>query len=74
MRRKKGGDRHKVRWRSRWVPGSELENAQRLAQEYEARSRAQRRCKRGNRHVQITAVIDDLLLCLQKKFPYSWFY
>jgi len=71
---KRGGDEHKVRWRSRWVLGSELENAQRLAQEYDARSRAQRRCKRGNRYVQITAVIGDLLLCLQKKYPCPWFY
>ena len=43
-KRKRRGDRHKVRGRSGWVPGSELGNAQQLAQEFKARTRAQRRC------------------------------
>ena len=38
---------YKVRWRSTWLPRSELGNAQQLLQEFEAQVRAQRGCKMG---------------------------
>ncbi len=42
-RRRKGGDEYQVRWKSTWLPESELGNAQRLVREFEAREQVQRR-------------------------------
>ncbi len=36
-RRRRGGDEYKVRWKSTWLPESELGNAQRLVREFEGR-------------------------------------
>ncbi len=38
-RRTSRGDEYKVRWKSTWLPGSELRSAQRLVREFEARGR-----------------------------------
>ena len=46
-RRAGRGYEYRVRWRDTWLPRSELGNARRLLQEFEARSRAQRDDKGG---------------------------
>lgn len=43
----RSGTEYKVRWECTWLPRSELGSARRLLREYEAKSRAQHRPKRG---------------------------
>ena len=43
----RSGTEYKVRWKSTWLPRSELGSARRLLREYEAKSRAQYGLKRG---------------------------
>jgi len=40
-RRRRGADEYKVRWKSSWLPRSELGNAKRLVREFEMRDRTQ---------------------------------
>jgi len=46
-RETRSGTEYKVRWKSTWLPKSELGSARRLLWEYEAKSRAQHGPKRG---------------------------
>ena len=46
-RKTRSGTEYRVRWKSTWLPGSELGSAQRLLREYEAKGRAQHGPKRG---------------------------
>jgi len=48
-KRTRRGDEYKACWASTWKPESELGNAQRLVQEFEARGRVQHRGKRIGR-------------------------
>ncbi len=45
-RETRSGTQYRVRWKSTWLPRSELENAQKLLWEYEAKDRAQHGRKR----------------------------
>ena len=46
-RETRSGTEYRVRWKSTWLPRSELGNARRLLREYEAKGRAQHGPKRG---------------------------
>ena len=46
-RETRSGTEYRVRWKSTWLPRSELGNARRLLREYEAKGRAQHGLKRG---------------------------
>ncbi len=46
-RETRSGTQYRVRWKSTWLPRSELGNAQKLLWEYEAKGRAQHGRKRG---------------------------